>query len=531
MVNWIVSSCVLIVAVVCLRRLCKGKISLRLQYAMWLLVAVRLLVPVNFGQSILSIYNIPLYIEEQRTESAVRVSEQWDLEKDYAGFYQQIIETYRNEIAGVADKVQAVTDESEVRKGAYTISEIGMVIWSVGVLLVFIVFIVTNILFRMRLKYNRIKLHVPYSKLPVYLSEKIETPCISGIIRTKIYVTKTVADNPIQLKHAVCHEKMHYRHGDLIWALVRCICLALHWYNPFVWLAVCLAKADAEFACDEAVILQLGEVERVEYGRTLIMLTGEKSHDVLLTTSAMTSEKRYMHERITYIAHKTHTKKYIGAFVFFAVVLLAGSTFTEASRYGAMEIGIGQKLEEIDWRRIKNDVGEAEKKALDKYRPALEGGQITWIGQMVPGGKEIADGTLRGQYDLQSYIDTKMRNMGLQTGDILIESFLFSDVFERGEMNVCLLLRHLGKNWVILHEEDGVIYGIELSGQDFKGVCENGVYYQPICAGVSYYKKMRFEEGNCYLETEGVLSDNLYEEEQEAEQVAIYTFVVRNSGK
>ena len=58
MIKWIISSSGLILITIISRRLFKGKISSRLQYALWILVAVRLLIPVNLGNSILSIENI-----------------------------------------------------------------------------------------------------------------------------------------------------------------------------------------------------------------------------------------------------------------------------------------------------------------------------------------------------------------------------------------------------------------------------------------------------------------------------------------
>lgn len=57
MTAWVPSSSVLILTVIALRYLLWGKISLRMQYAPWLLVLVRLLVPVNFGASSLSVMN------------------------------------------------------------------------------------------------------------------------------------------------------------------------------------------------------------------------------------------------------------------------------------------------------------------------------------------------------------------------------------------------------------------------------------------------------------------------------------------
>ena len=57
MTQWIISSGVLIAVVIVLRFALRGKISLRMQYALWLLVLARLLVPVSFGTSDLSVMN------------------------------------------------------------------------------------------------------------------------------------------------------------------------------------------------------------------------------------------------------------------------------------------------------------------------------------------------------------------------------------------------------------------------------------------------------------------------------------------
>ena len=57
MLEWIISSSVLIAVVMLLRFALKGKISLRLQYALWALVLVRLLIPVSFGSSSISVMN------------------------------------------------------------------------------------------------------------------------------------------------------------------------------------------------------------------------------------------------------------------------------------------------------------------------------------------------------------------------------------------------------------------------------------------------------------------------------------------
>ena len=58
MIEWVVSSCILILAVIALRYLLRGRISLRLQYALWLLVLARLLLPVSFGSTDISVMSV-----------------------------------------------------------------------------------------------------------------------------------------------------------------------------------------------------------------------------------------------------------------------------------------------------------------------------------------------------------------------------------------------------------------------------------------------------------------------------------------
>ena len=49
MIPFLISATVLIAAVIGARQLFKNRISRRLQYALWLIVAIRLILPVQFG--------------------------------------------------------------------------------------------------------------------------------------------------------------------------------------------------------------------------------------------------------------------------------------------------------------------------------------------------------------------------------------------------------------------------------------------------------------------------------------------------
>ena len=71
MIQWIIASSCLILMILIIRRIFSGKISARFQYALWLLVVVRLLLPVNLGNSVLSIENFTnqLRMQEYQEEN------------------------------------------------------------------------------------------------------------------------------------------------------------------------------------------------------------------------------------------------------------------------------------------------------------------------------------------------------------------------------------------------------------------------------------------------------------------------------
>ncbi|MDY4507460.1 MAG: M56 family metallopeptidase, partial [Candidatus Faecousia sp.] len=74
----------------------------------------------------------------------------------------------------------------------------------------------------------------------------------------------------------IAHERHHIRRHDPLWKLLGYCALCLHWFNPLVWLAFCLAGKDMEMSCDEAVIKRLGEHIRADYSQALLRLATHK---------------------------------------------------------------------------------------------------------------------------------------------------------------------------------------------------------------------------------------------------------------
>ena len=337
MLEWFLSSAVLTLIVILLRLLLKGKISLRLQYALWALVLVRLLVPVSIGSTSFSIGNL-----SQRaagTEVGQKVTELSDAKlpgKSYQAAYDEVAREYAErgtDISALPAAEFSETVDYEIHSrmnSTWSVRDVLLAVWIAGAAVVGLVLLASNLRFAAKLKKTRKRLAGQTGTLPVYVSEAAETPCLLGVFRPKIYLMGEATANETILRHSIEHETTHYRHGDHIWAILRGVCLALHWFDPLVWWAAVLSRNDAELACDEATIRRLGEQERAEYGRTLIQMTCQKPPALLLVATTMTGSKNSIKERIWMIAKKPKAAIYTLIAVLLIVSVAAGCAFTGA---------------------------------------------------------------------------------------------------------------------------------------------------------------------------------------------------------
>lgn len=347
MMQWIVSSSVLILVVIALRYVLRGKLSLRMQYALWLLVLVRLLVPVSFGASDLSVMNaVPERAPtvQQGTDRQDIVGERNDAPANAGtvGIPAQSM----NEAAPpnlVQNVTTAPVTAPTVEKTDW--ARIAKTVWLAGAAALGLVFLAVNLRFGKKLRRSRERVEETDACLPVYESGETDTPCLFGVAKPSIYVTPDTRTEAETLRYALAHEQTHYRHGDNLWAVLRGVCLALHWYNPLVWWAAELSRRDAELACDEATIRRIGESERAAYGRTLIRMTCEKRPALLVTATMMTDSGKGLKERISLLVKKPKTAAYTAVAVLLIAGLSVACTFTGGRENAELAEPFGKSYE------------------------------------------------------------------------------------------------------------------------------------------------------------------------------------------
>jgi beta-lactamase regulating signal transducer with metallopeptidase domain len=109
------------------------------------------------------------------------------------------------------------------------------------------------------------------SDVPLYLCG-VDGPLAGGLFHPFILLPRdfTTVYSPAQQALVVAHELQHHRRGDIIANAAAMLFLAIHWFNPLAHLAVSAFRTDQELACDAAVLRGRAGAERRLYALALV---------------------------------------------------------------------------------------------------------------------------------------------------------------------------------------------------------------------------------------------------------------------
>ena len=338
-----------------LRKLFGSRVKSGAICVLWALVAIRLLIPVQlFGnvvnvtdyltENVINLQGRGITTEVQEKSYSVSDSQTGDDSQAGNGVYlagrvqsgsgtqlDSNIQTANNaQSDGNIQTGSSVMSDGNAQTGSYVWSASHVqsdnymkivnymrVIWLTGMVVMFAVVVVSNLIFTGRLMSSR-KLAGKSGRINIYKTETVDSACLYGVVRPAVYVNDNAEDN----EFIINHELTHYRHRDNWWALVRMLCVCIYWFNPLVWMAAHFHKEDCELFCDEAVVRNCSVSERQKYGEVLLNAATRHSgrlSDIYLLSEA-SSGYRELKKRIERIAGSRKTYK-SAAFVLIMIVV------------------------------------------------------------------------------------------------------------------------------------------------------------------------------------------------------------------
>ena len=184
-------------------------------------------------------------------------------------------------------------------------------------------------------------------KMCIKQSGSVDSPLTYGLWKPIILLPKTVAlDNDEfyepRLSYILTHEYVHIRHFDIVWKWVLAFTLAVHWFNPLVWLMYVLANRDIELFCDETVVRSYGEKAKSVYA--LILLGLEEKRNAFLSLCSNFS-KNAVEERIVSIM-KTRRLSFFS--IVAALVMIGGMTLVFATSRAAGDAVLAESQDSLE---------------------------------------------------------------------------------------------------------------------------------------------------------------------------------------
>lgn len=141
----------------------------------------------------------------------------------------------------------------------------------------------------------------PLKRKPKLLcSQHLETPMLLGLLRPLIVLPgekmpREAAQNVLR------HELTHYRRGDLFYKWFAALVFSLHWFNPLMLLFRREINQVCELSCDERVLRDMDPGEKQRYGETLLDLAAGHALPVGVVATTFATEKRNLRERLEQI--------------------------------------------------------------------------------------------------------------------------------------------------------------------------------------------------------------------------------------
>ncbi len=330
-----VSGTLLFTVLLVLKNYIKLKVSQQWQYYIWLIVVLRLILPVSFEKNIVgSLFNLmdngsgyTAVYDENKSGNMPNM----DVNLPYA-----------------AQETQVMASDNNYTTGGLSIS-LENCLFLIWIAVALTLMVRKTTVYQSFIRYIKAGL-TPVSdiellnktaeiaeslgvKVPVELctNNLISSPMLIGFIKPCI-VLPTTEISESDFRNTILHELTHYKRADMFYKWLVQLVLCLHWFNPFVYLIEREINRACELSCDEAVIARLGEQYQRSYGDTLLnamVMCG--NYNQPLASLTLNESKELLKERLGAImAFQNKSKATIAMTAFLSMVMIFGAGFTGA---------------------------------------------------------------------------------------------------------------------------------------------------------------------------------------------------------
>lgn len=423
----------------------------KLAYFVWLLLAVRLLIPWNLT---LPTETAPIHLDFPQ-ETMV----QW-VPVEFSG--------NGSDAAAKGDTTPTVLAETEKRPQeapSVTPMEVFLAVWLAGGIVSLMRTVAATLRMQRLLKrwekepsaettafYTEI---AGEKRPPLAICPALETPMAVGLFHTKIYLPHEEY-SPQEMEMVFHHELIHWRRKDLWYKFFLLLARSIHWFNPLVWLLAKRANRDLEISCDGEAVQGKDAAYRKAYGMMILQEAERSLQKQAALTTCFTDGKKALQERLVEILNGEKRKRGMvlvamtlvlaltcGCLVSYGGSDASGEVLTEKAALTAEQQEItrlwAEALSLRDGKLRYERMGEKAKARFEEEQKAVQGEDwdfnIGWSSPWVVSYEveEKENAAIITYYmqdsEPQQYTMKELLKFGKENGKTVVESYLTSNLY------------------------------------------------------------------------------------------------------
>ena len=282
------------------------------KYYIWLLLAVRLMTPVN-----LPAVNDFSILPDWSRRQQIQTKEQPIQSQAHTGSQPETVPSQSQEQGQpVSEPPHSIDGTEEVMDAQPTaimnVADIAAIVWCVGFCVFSVFQLYVYYAFRRGIfvdgrecensSIHELVVSTSHAiglrrTIPVIVSRKVNSPMILGIFRPVLVIPREDYSSA-ELNMIVRHELTHCKRHDIAFKLLLTAINSLHWFNPFVYLMVREANADIELCCDADVLRDADTVQRKAYAESILTSMEREKGFVPVSTCFSNGGINKMKERL-----------------------------------------------------------------------------------------------------------------------------------------------------------------------------------------------------------------------------------------
>ncbi len=300
---------VLVILILLIKTTFKNRLNTKFHYYIWFLLIVKLIIPYG-PESSFSVFNIFNPIMEKKI---IYNNDNFKIPK-----VPSSINTVKNVETVRTVKLDDTKNTPALSK-KINYENILLYIWLSGIIV-----LIASILLSIRKieiikkaavsrelpNFNRIlndyiKVMNVREKVLLRYTDKIDSPCLYGLIKPVIFIPINTAEriSEDEFKYIIIHELSHLKRKDILIKWITIILNIIYWFNPVIRYGFYKMSDDCEVSCDDYALKYLNNNENIDYGNAIIKVLelGHKRNALIATTS-MIINKSEIKRRIIMIS-------------------------------------------------------------------------------------------------------------------------------------------------------------------------------------------------------------------------------------